>query len=134
MPRTTFSLASMLLLTGVVAIFLAAIRMGIVSPNPPSEELIAAAGLAGLLGGWILGINIASRQASGLRGVFYGLAAGTVFGPPSVILLVMPRSLPVVAVGSVVLLVFALAARALSKQSAERPPSESEQHWETRDL
>ena len=133
MPRARFSLASMLLLTGVVAVFLAGIRMGMVSPNPPSEEVIVAAGIAGLLGGWFLGGNIASREASGLRGVFYGLAAGTVFGPPSGILLVMPRSLPVVAVGSAILLAFAVSARALSKESAERPPSESEQHCETRD-
>jgi hypothetical protein len=116
----------MLLLTGVVAVFLAGIRMGTLSPNPPPGELIVAAGIAGLLGGWFLGVNIASRQASGLRGVFCGLAAGTIFGPPSVILLVMPRSLPVVAVGSVVLLVFAVLARVLSQKSAEPPQSGSE--------
>jgi hypothetical protein len=112
--RAGFAVASLLLLTAVVAIYAAAIMSARnMEPAPDWAELAAfgVVGLAfGLISGFFLGLFFGTRN----RDMALGVVEGAVFGPPTVVLLAVPDSLPVVLIGGVVLVGFALVVRYLS--------------------
>ena len=106
--RAGFTVASLLLLTAVVAIYAAAI-MSARNMDPPLEPEQAAGCaivgfLFGSLAGFFLGLFVGTRN----RDILLGAAEGAVFGPPTVLMLAIPESLPVVLVGGVVLVGFAV--------------------------
>jgi hypothetical protein len=112
--RAGFAVASLLLLTAVVAVYAAAIMSARnMDPAPDWAALgaFAVVGLAfGLVSGFFLGLFFGTQN----RDMALGVAEGAVFGPPTVLLLAIPDSLPVVLVGGVVLVGFAVVVRYLS--------------------
>ncbi len=124
--RAGFTVASLLLLTAVVAIYAAAIMSARnMDPAPEVAELAAFALVGfffGTLSGFFLGLFFGSRK----RDIALGVAEGAMFGPPTCVLLAIPDSLPVVLVGGVVLVGFALVIRLLTpkpdaSQDADHP-------------
>lgn len=109
--RAGFTVASLLLLTAVVAIYAAAIMSARnMDPAPDVEEMVGCAVLGFLFGtvaGFFLGLFFGNRN----RDMVLGVVEGAVFGPPTVVLLVIPESLPVVLVGGVILVGFAVVVR-----------------------
>jgi len=114
-----FTIASLLLLTAIVAIYAAGlmtIRRMDSTPDPLFFAVLAGVGLGvGVILGWALSVTHGARR----RDVVIGTATGAVFGPPSAVLLAVPDSLPIVLVGSVVLIAFAIAVRMLSPNQIE---------------
>ncbi len=112
--RAGFTVASLLLLTAVVAVYAAAIMSARnMDPAPEVAELGAFALVGfffGTLSGFFLGLFFGNRN----RDMALGVAEGAVFGPPTCVLLAVPESLPVVLVGGVVLVGFALVIRLLT--------------------
>jgi hypothetical protein len=123
MKETGFSLASIFFLTAVVAIFASGVRMATSGPNPIGLETLGAASFFGVIVGALVGGFIGSRiersKAAGALAVFAGVAVG----PPSMILSVTGGALPVVVVGSAVLLIFVWVVRRLSSRPLDEEPS-----------
>ena len=131
MHRKGFSLASLLLLTAVVAVFLAAIctvwlhpGRGRAQPCVPAsphfnEELAVACGIGGWIVGSVVGLVIGVNQARPLRGAFLGTSIGMIVGAASGVLLAVPgKTLPII-VGSLVLVLFG----AVVRRYSSRPPN-----------
>lgn len=112
--RSGFTVASLMLLTAVVAIYAAAIMSARnMDPAPDPEELVAF-GVLGFAFGTIACFFLALFLGKRKRDIALAIAEGAVFGPPTIILLAVPESLPVVLVGGVVLVGFALMVRFLT--------------------
>lgn len=112
--RTGIALASILLLTAVVAIYAAGIVSLRTMENPPPVEAVLFMLIVGLFFGTFAGAVMGAFTGTRKRDVAIGGVAGAVFGPPSVLLLALPDALPVVLVGGVVLVAFAFAVRFFS--------------------
>ncbi len=112
--RAGFAVASLLLLTAVVAIYAAAIMSARNTDPAPEWAALGAFALVGLvfglIGGFFLGLFFGTQN----RDMALGVVEGAVFGPPTFLLLAIPDSLPVVLVGGVVLVGFAMVVRYLS--------------------
>ncbi len=123
--RAGFTVASLLLLTAVVAVYAAAIMSAqSMDPVPELSELAAFALLGfcfGMVSGFFLGLFLGNRK----RDMAIGMAEGAVFGPPTIVLLAIPNSLPVVLVGGVVLVGFALVIRLLTPRPDARQEDEA---------
>ncbi len=129
----TFSLATILLLTTVVAIFLAAARGYHVRPKPkpeastnvfpydgylsqPSpEEAAARRAVTGAVIGLIAGIIVALRRRCWPAGLVLALFLGPGLGAAAAVPLAEPRNFPVAVAGAAVLLALGIAVRGLSK-------------------
>ena len=120
MKQTGFSLASIFLLTVVVAIYAGSLKTVTTGGRGVDAGLLGLLGLAGLTTGAIVGTTIGGRYGPRNRGPAIGLLAGLAFGAPSMILAALPQSLPVIGVGSVLLIGFAVVVRAFS----DREPKE----------
>ncbi len=118
--RTGFTVASLLLLTAVVAVYAAAIMSARnMDPQPRAEQgvLLAVLGLFfGTITGLFLGMFFGTRN----RDIVLGVLEGAAFGPPTVFVLAIPDSFPVVLVGGVVLVGFAVTVRFLSPRKDPR--------------
>ena len=131
MHRKGFSLASLLLLTAVVAVFLAAIctiwlqpDRGRPQPDVPAgprlnEALAVGCGIGGLIAGAVVGLVIGVNQARPLRGAFLGTCVGMIAGAASGVLLAVPDKTLPIAVGSLVIVLFA----AVVRRYSSRPPN-----------
>ena len=118
--RAGYSLASLLLLTAVAAIFLAATRMALVEGRLRSfDEDTAACAAAGALIGLGVGAVVGGNQPNSTRARIMGSLIGMLVGVPCGILVTMPGTFRVFAVGSVVLVVFSLVVRSLSNKEPE---------------
>ena len=114
--RGGFTVASLLLLTAIVAIYAASI-MSVREMDPaPDPEQLAAIALAGFLFGIATGFFLGLFSGSTNRDIIFGIMEGAIFGPPTFVLLAVPDSLPVVLVGGVVLVGFAVVVRLLTPQ------------------
>jgi hypothetical protein len=112
--RSGFAVSSLLLLTAVVAVYAAAV-MSVQSMDPrPETEAIVGLAILGLVLGPGIGLFIALAQSTRRRDLAIGIVVGGLFGPPTVTILAIPDSLPVIMVGGVVLVGFALAIRLLN--------------------
>lgn len=109
-----FSLAGAVFATAVVAVLLASIRLGLTAEFAPRADRAIAIAALGLIVGALLGAAVGVRQIGGWRGVIAGIVAGTLFGPPGALLLVLPAAIPGVVVGSVLLVALAALMRRLS--------------------
>lgn len=129
--RKGFSLASLLLLTAVVAVFLAAIcsiwlpsSEGQADPyglEPPDmdNEVVGVGVTAGLMVGSLVGLAIGANQVRPLPGVFLGTFVGAIAGAASGALLVLPQKTLPIGVGSLVILMFAAVVRRYSRKPPE---------------
>lgn len=109
--RAGFTVASLLLLTAIVAVYAAAIMSAREMDPAPEPEQLAALALAGFFFGTVTGFFLGLFFGSTNRDMIFGAVEGAVFGPPTVVLLAVPDSLPVVLVGGVVLVGFAVIVR-----------------------
>lgn len=115
--RKGYSLASLLLLTAVVAVFLAATCTAWLDPPPDMDpDLIAGCGVGGLVVGLCVGLGIGANQLRPLPGAGLGMLAGMLAGVASGVLLAAPNKMLPVAVGSLVIVLFGLAVRYGSKK------------------
>ena len=126
MHRKGYSLASLLLLTAVVAVFLAAIcslwrPSGTQRTNPSAFEatdlnrdLIGVCVMGGLLVGPLVGLVIGAGQVRPLRGAVVGIFAGLIAGGVTGALLAAPGKMLPIAVGSLVLVLFGAVVRRFS--------------------
>ncbi len=131
----TFSLATILLLTTVVAIFMAAARGYEVRPRPepprssnlfgysysrpqPSLDELEGnrAGMGALLG-LIVGVVIALRRRRWALGLLLAVIPGLWVGAAAAVPLAEPCNFPVALAGSAVLLGLAVAVRAFSRDT-----------------
>ena len=112
--RAGFSLASILLLTAVAAIFLGATRTLVVDQPNVDEDLLGLRGAAGVIVGLFVGLAVGLTQPRPFRACLLTAPIGTIAGAGAAVLLALPANLPVVAVGSLVLVVFGLVVRAWS--------------------
>ena len=112
--RAGFSLASILLLTVVVAVFAAGI--GIVSKHPQCvhQGVFAVGTAVGGFVGIVVGVVIGRRQIRPGRGILVGVLAGWMAGAGCGALLAVPNSLWVIIVGSAVMIFFGLVVRYFS--------------------
>lgn len=123
-PRPTghsharFSLASILLLTCVVAVYFAAIRTAAISTDRTAPVAIAAVlgSIVGLAVGFVLALGRRFWSPSGLLCLIVGNIAGAAAGA----LVVTPKALTAILPGSLVVLVFAFLVRVLSRPRRSR--------------
>ncbi len=107
--RVGCSLASMLLLTAVAAIFLGAVRLELMDSGARSHdtEPVVVIGLIGTLVAATIGGELGAER--GRRGL--GILGGLGFGLPSTFLLVVHDQYLVVAIGAPILIAFAAVVR-----------------------
>ncbi len=116
--RAGFTVASLLLLTAVVATYAGAI-MSLRNMDPPPEiETLVAYGVIGFFFGAISLSLVAVISGGKNRQMIAGALEGAFFGPPTALLLAIPESVPVLFVGAVILVGFAFAVRTLSSARA----------------
>jgi hypothetical protein len=111
-----FSLASVLLFTAVVAVLLAAVRMGLMVGEKPQTAIIAAAAGGGAVVGMAVGLAIGYREPRRLQSILLGLTGGSVAGPAAGVLMVLPAAAIAVLLGSLLLVLFAMVVRRLSAE------------------
>ena len=119
--RSGFTVASLLLLTAVVAIYAAAIMSARTMDPAPEAEQMAVCGVLGFFFGTVAGFFLGLFFGNRNRDVLQGAVEGAVFGPGTVVLLAIPESLPVVLVGGVVLVGFAVIVRLLTPGEDQEP-------------
>jgi hypothetical protein len=133
-PKTTpplhgFSVATLLLLTAVVAIGAAAARTIFVASEQTIEEggywssEVQEAGLRAVAGGMIgllVGIGIGATRPRPVAGVVLGILVGGCVGAFAGGVLADSRNLPVAAIGSALLLLVGIVVRVLSPRPHEQ--------------
>lgn len=125
--RAGTSVASILLLTAVVAIYAAGIVSIRTMDDPPPGESVGVLLVVGLLFGTVCGAVLEALGGKKRLDLAVGAVSGAFFGPPSVLLLALPNALPMVLVGGVVLVAFACAARFFSPRDRPAPPGDPKQ-------
>ena len=118
-PSHTFSLATMLLLTTVVAIFMAAARVFITGQQTIKADEAAWRAIVGAGIGLFVGATIAFRRRRWGFGLALAVLIGPLVGGAAAVLMAEPRNLSVVLVGSAVLVLFGLVVRKLSHTPVE---------------
>lgn len=127
-PRCAgISLASILLLTAVVAIYAAGIVSIRTMEQPPPVEAVLFMLIVGLLFGTFSGGVVGAFSGTRKLDIALGALAGALFGPPSVLLLALPDALPVILVGGVVLVAFAFAVRFFSPKDRGEAARDAEE-------
>lgn len=115
--RAGFTVASLLLLTAIVAVYAAAIMTARDMDPAPRLEEFAAFAIAGFFFGTVTGFFLGLFFGNHNRDMVLGVVEGALFGPPTFVLLAVPDSLPVVLVGGMVLVGFAVAVRLLTPRT-----------------
>lgn len=116
MQRRGFSLASVFVLIAVAAVFLAAVQ--IATPSRfVGAVVIAMVGFLGPLSGLVIGAWIGFRQPRRVSGAILGSLYGLIAGALAGVLMAVPESIVAILVGSVVIILFALATRRFSRKS-----------------
>jgi hypothetical protein len=111
MQRSGFSLASLLLLTAVVAILLAALRSAALRPGFNNDGTTSLMITGSALVGTFVGAVCGARQSRWFAGTMLGGLAGVLSGIGAGGLLTSPSSLAIAAVGSAVLILFGVIVR-----------------------
>jgi len=109
-----FSLASILLFTSVVAIFLGAIRVGFVG-QPTRAGSMALGAACGMLVGGLVGFVIGQGQSPGFLGRAASRVVGGIAGSGAGVLVALPEGLWVIIPGAMLLVLFAAVVRWLSQ-------------------
>ena len=114
MRRSGFSIASLLLLMVVVAIFAAGIDTAFSRSPRVEEALLAVAAVGGAFVGIVVGVFVGLNQKRPAMGVVTGVFTGAIAGAGSGLLLAAPNFLPMVVVGALVMILFATVVRVFS--------------------
>jgi len=119
--RNRFSLASLLLLTAVVAVYFAAIGSARDAWDrfDTHTELVATCIIVGGIVGLAIGSFIGWHQIGRVYGVVIGVGAGIAAGIAGGVLMAMPDTFWTIAAGCAVLLLLAGAIRFLSTRPEE---------------
>jgi predicted lysophospholipase L1 biosynthesis ABC-type transport system permease subunit len=115
MSAARFSIASLFLLTMVVAIVVGAVAQS-VRGEEPNVAVIAAITYFGLLLGASAGIIVALTRFRWPLAIGIGLPMGAVIGWVVVVLTFMPKGLPVLLAGCPLVVLFGAAVRFLSRR------------------
>jgi len=113
--RSGFSLASLLLLTVVVAIFAAGIGTSAKTFSLDNPGPLVACFVLGILLGALVGAVVGIRQGHSVGGVVISAFFGIGAGPTCMVFLTVHNNFLVVAIGSAVMLVFVAAVRTFSR-------------------
>jgi len=105
-----FSVATILLLTAVVAIFLAALRTVAVEPSAIPGEQLGLRAISGILIGTFVGLGMGLTRPRRRWGIPLGLLTGWFVGGAGS-LFADPRNLPLAAIGSLLLIVLGVVVR-----------------------
>lgn len=119
--RAAWSLASLMLLMTLAAIVTAALRAGAIQGDGRNgeAELLTVAGVVGWVIGSIIGVAVGIARHGSIGGAFLGLLAGMGFGTVGALLCALPASMPVLLVGSIILIAGALTMRYFSRARDE---------------
>lgn len=120
MHRKGFSLASILLLTAVVAVLLAATVTAVADHQGVGREVLAVIAVIGAMAGALIGVVIGLTQVARIRGALLGLLVGIITGAAAGISLTTPSNLVTLAIGSLVLVLFGVVVRFLSDRPAPK--------------
>jgi hypothetical protein len=114
MSAPRFSIASMLLLTMVVAIVLAAVVQAVrgLPSTGPAEAFV---GVTTMILGMIAGVVVAWMHCRWFVAIFLGLPAGLAIGWVVAVLIVVPEGLPVLLSGCPLVVLYGVAVRFLSR-------------------
>ena len=110
-PRRGFSLASLLLLTAVVAILAAAAGSAAVRADADRVEGLVIGAVLGMIVGTCVGVAVGWSVFGRLRDAALGLVIGAPFGAIAGVLIASPQGLPTVIGGSLLLVVVGLVFR-----------------------
>lgn len=113
-PRRGFSLASVLLVLAVAAVFFATLRAGQTRERFQDKAPLAAMLACAAVIGAGLGVVVGSSLRRGWVGRTVGLLAGLCGGAGAGLLMIVPESLLPAVFGSAVVVLFALLVRRLS--------------------
>lgn len=113
-----FSVASILLLTAAVAIFLAALRTVAVEPSAIPGDQLGLRAISGILIGTFVGLGMGLTRPRRRWGIPLGLLTGWFVGGAAGSLFADPRNLPLAVIGSLVLIVLGVVVRAGSSRPA----------------
>jgi len=114
--------AAIMLLMIVVAIFLAAARNLLDNPmeDATQKRFLGFWLLSGAVLGILVGIFVGFAQPRPVRGTLLGIFIGILTGMAGAVLFTHPKNLPLVAVGSLVLVLFGVVVRAFSRRTPLR--------------
>ncbi len=112
-----YSLASIFLLTIVVAVVSAAAGTAVLDRDRFNPETLAVCAIIGGVVGLPVGAAVGLGRTQRAGGTLLGIAAGVVAGAVAGGLLSLPGKLPALAVGSVVLVAFAVVVRRFSAKT-----------------
>jgi hypothetical protein len=121
MNRSYFTIAEIMLVIAVAAIFLAAGRVIVQAGNEvgPIRELMIMRAVSGTVIGVIIGVCIGKSRRRRIAGTLWGVLAGGVSGFLAATLLSVPQNVPLAFVGAAVLLLGGIVARLLSRRTPE---------------
>ncbi len=114
MQRTTFSIASIMLLMAVLAVFFAAAGDTFREPGRVNKDLMIGCAIGGTLVGLLLGAVIGLNQTKRFFGTLIGSFSGGLAGLAAGILVAGPFRPAPLLIGSVVLILFGAVVRRFS--------------------
>jgi len=117
MRRGGYSLASVLLLITVAAVVMAAAASAYRDFRKADDDVLVYFGVVGALLGTIAGASIAYGRNRKLRRLLAGGPIGLVCGSIAGVMSCLPRTAPALALGAVVVLLYASAVRVFSRRS-----------------
>ena len=121
MNRSYFTIAEIMLVIAVTAIFLSAGRVIAQDRSifAGIQELMILRAVSGTVIGAIIGVGIGKSRRRRIAGAIWGFFAGSLSGGLAATILSVPQNLPLAFIGAAVLLVGGIAVRVLSRSTPE---------------
>jgi hypothetical protein len=123
MNRSYFTIAEIMLVIAVAAIFLAGFR--VVAQDEaavgPLRELMILRAISGTVIGAIIGVGIGKSRRRWIAGILWGLVVGSISGCLAATLLSIPQNVTLAIVGAAVLLAGGIVVRLLSRRVPNDP-------------
>jgi uncharacterized membrane protein len=126
MQRSYFTIAEIMLLIAIAAIFLSAGRIAYQVRDEISkniQQLYIQRAVSGMVIGIIVGVGIGSSRRRWIVGIIGGLLGGGLVGGFAATVISIPQNLPLAMIGSAVLLLGGIVVRILSRKSLENGDS-----------
>jgi peptidoglycan/LPS O-acetylase OafA/YrhL len=123
MNRSYFTIAEIMLVIAIAAIFLAGFR--VVAQDEaavgPIRELMILRAISGTVIGALIGIGIGKSRRRWIIGIIWGLVVGSISGFLAATLLSIPQNVTLAIVGAAVLVVGGIVVRLLSRHAPNDP-------------
>jgi hypothetical protein len=121
MNRSYFTIAEIMLVFAVVAIFLSAGRVVGLDRSMPAniQTLMTLRGVSGAIIGAIIGVGIGVSRRRKIVGGFAGFCGGGFIGGLAATIISVPQNIPLALIGAAVLLLGGIAVRFLSRSASE---------------